>query len=427
MPRLDASVVEVYAFRRRSGRTQFLALRRQPRGSLPGIWQPITGTLRRGEPAGRGALRELREETGARPRRFWRLEGVSAFYDPGREAIRFIARFAAELDAHRSLVIFANDLLLYLPIHALERRETDGTWRFLAETHLVRYATQHEFADVVAAGPATGAVAPLLAVANPDGTLPAALTELREVRRVRGAVTALEGQAATKARLMELLELMDLGGTEEAKKAEVREKLADAYYRRDDYKSAMHAYQFLLKSIQSRNLPRPEGESDDEANPEVARVMKKIGKVLARRGDQDAAMTYYQGALQHYERLGQAVDVAELLNRMAWLYRMRDDLATARETAERAGAMLGFDVPKEAFVATSTAVALFVDGVRVPVYLAAHGGALLERWALIAAATLAVIAGTFLGRALLGRMREDVFRRVVSLFVFVLGVSMLFV
>jgi Nif-specific regulatory protein len=129
------------------------------------------------------------------------------------------------------------------------------------------------------------------------------------------------------------LELMDLGGTEEAKKAEVREKLADAYYRRDDYRGAMHAYQFLLKSIQSRH-------PDDEANVDVARVMKKIGKVLARRGDQDAAMTYYQSALFIYERLGKTPDVAEMLNRIAWMYRMRDDLASAHEYAGRAQAML---------------------------------------------------------------------------------------
>ncbi|HKR64198.1 MAG TPA: sigma 54-interacting transcriptional regulator, partial [Thermoanaerobaculia bacterium] len=111
-----------------------------------------------------------------------------------------------------------------------------------------------------------------------------------------------------------------------------------AYYRRDDYRGAMHSYQFLLKSIQSRN-------PDDDANVGVARVMKKIGKVLARRGDQDAAMTYYQSALAIYERLGQTVDVAEMLNRLAWLYRMRDDLDTARATAERAGAMLEGTAP----------------------------------------------------------------------------------
>ena len=129
------------------------------------------------------------------------------------------------------------------------------------------------------------------------------------------------------------LELMDLGGIEEARKAEVREKLADAYYRRDDYRGAIHAYQFLLKSIQARH---PNGDADAD----VARVMKKIGKVLARRGDQDSAMTYFQNALSIYEQLGAKVDVAEMLNRVAWLYRLKDDLNTAKQTAERARTML---------------------------------------------------------------------------------------
>ena len=40
---------------------------------------------------------------------------------------------------------------------------------------------------------------------------------------------------------------MDLSGADEAKKAEVREKLADAYYRSNDYRAAMQTYQFLLK------------------------------------------------------------------------------------------------------------------------------------------------------------------------------------
>ncbi|HUR81915.1 MAG TPA: sigma 54-interacting transcriptional regulator [Thermoanaerobaculia bacterium] len=129
------------------------------------------------------------------------------------------------------------------------------------------------------------------------------------------------------------LELMDLGGVDEARKAEVREKLADAYYRRDDYRSAMHAFQFLLKSIQSRH-------PNDQANTDVARVMKKIGKVLARRGDTDAAMTYFHGALAVYERVGNKLDVAEMLNRIAWQHRMRDDLDSARDSAERAQQML---------------------------------------------------------------------------------------
>lgn len=86
-------------FRRQVRRVQFLALRRRPGGSLPGVWQPVTGKLKRGESVARGALREVHEETGLLPRRLWRLERVSAYYDPRKEAIRIITAFAAELPA----------------------------------------------------------------------------------------------------------------------------------------------------------------------------------------------------------------------------------------------------------------------------------------------------------------------------------------
>lgn len=103
MPRLDASVIEVYVFRRRGRTVQFLALRRGPGESLPGVWQPVTGTLRRGETTVRGALREVREETGVRPSRLWRLETVTAYFDPRRDAIRAITRFAAEIPARAAV------------------------------------------------------------------------------------------------------------------------------------------------------------------------------------------------------------------------------------------------------------------------------------------------------------------------------------
>ncbi len=129
------------------------------------------------------------------------------------------------------------------------------------------------------------------------------------------------------------LELMDLGGVEEARKAEVREKLADAYYRRNDYRSAMHSYQFLLKSIQTRTR-------EDEPSADVARVMAKMGKVLGKRGEQDAALGYFQNALSIDELLNRPLDVAELLNRIAALHRDKGDFQAARESAERAWSIL---------------------------------------------------------------------------------------
>ncbi len=91
----------------------------------------------------------------------------------------------------------------------------------------------------------------------------------------------------------------------------------------------------------------------------------------------------------------------------------------------RAGAMFGFEVPKEAFVATSTAVGLIVDGARVPVYLFTQGEALLRIWPLIAITTAAVIAGTVAGRAALGKLNEETFRRVVSGLIAALGIWLL--
>lgn len=92
-------MVEVYVFRRLARRVRFLVLRRHPADSLPGVWQPVTGTLRRGERAVTGALREVREETGVTVARLWRIETASAYFDPARDRIRFIVRFAAEVHA----------------------------------------------------------------------------------------------------------------------------------------------------------------------------------------------------------------------------------------------------------------------------------------------------------------------------------------
>jgi hypothetical protein len=92
----------------------------------------------------------------------------------------------------------------------------------------------------------------------------------------------------------------------------------------------------------------------------------------------------------------------------------------------RSGAMLGFDVSKEAFVATSTAVGLIVDGARMPVYVRSEGRALLPIAGLIGIAVIGVLAGTLAGRAILGRIPEPVFKRVISSLVLLLGIALFF-
>jgi uncharacterized membrane protein YfcA len=91
----------------------------------------------------------------------------------------------------------------------------------------------------------------------------------------------------------------------------------------------------------------------------------------------------------------------------------------------RAAAMLAFDVPKAAFVATATATALIVDAVRMPIYAAHEGRQILDIWPDVAIGAVSVIAGTYLGKALFGRIPEAMFRRLVAALILVLGVAML--
>jgi uncharacterized membrane protein YfcA len=87
----------------------------------------------------------------------------------------------------------------------------------------------------------------------------------------------------------------------------------------------------------------------------------------------------------------------------------------------RAAALLGFDVQRDAFVATATAVALIVDGARIPVYLATQGSDLAAHWQLIALLAVSAIIGTLIGGWTLRRMSDSVFRRAVGVLLLLLG------
>lgn len=91
----------------------------------------------------------------------------------------------------------------------------------------------------------------------------------------------------------------------------------------------------------------------------------------------------------------------------------------------RSAAMLGFDVPKEAFVATATAIGLFVDGARLPVYLATQWDDIASQWPQVASAIVGVCIGTAIGSRLLERIPRAAFRRIVALLLFALGAYML--
>ena len=91
----------------------------------------------------------------------------------------------------------------------------------------------------------------------------------------------------------------------------------------------------------------------------------------------------------------------------------------------RTAALLGFRVPKESFVATATAIALFVDGARLPVYLITQGREIAALWPLVLTASIGAIIGTIVGTRVLGRLPQSLFRRVVALLLLALGLYMI--
>lgn len=91
----------------------------------------------------------------------------------------------------------------------------------------------------------------------------------------------------------------------------------------------------------------------------------------------------------------------------------------------RSAALLGFDLPKATFVATATAIALLVDGARMPIYLMTQYDEMRALWAWMALATAGITLGTVLGSRVLVRLPEYWFRRVLALILTLLGGAML--
>jgi hypothetical protein len=91
----------------------------------------------------------------------------------------------------------------------------------------------------------------------------------------------------------------------------------------------------------------------------------------------------------------------------------------------RSAALLGFSLEAKTFVATATAIALIVDGARMPIYFFTSPETVhrLSTW--IAIMVAGAVIGTLVGGKVLARIPEIYFRRLVSLLILALGVVML--
>lgn len=91
----------------------------------------------------------------------------------------------------------------------------------------------------------------------------------------------------------------------------------------------------------------------------------------------------------------------------------------------RSAALLGFGLTKQTFVGTATAIALFVDGARVPIYLATQYRQMERIWPRLVIMTVGVVLGTAVGSRALSQIPDQWFRYVLALVLMILGGSML--
>lgn len=92
----------------------------------------------------------------------------------------------------------------------------------------------------------------------------------------------------------------------------------------------------------------------------------------------------------------------------------------------RSAALLGFDLPKHTFIATATAIGLFVDGARMPVYVVTQGQEILSISLWVALASVGVCIGTVLGSRTLARIPDVWFERILAGVLATLGAAMMY-
>lgn len=93
--------------------------------------------------------------------------------------------------------------------------------------------------------------------------------------------------------------------------------------------------------------------------------------------------------------------------------------------ALRSGYLLNYALPKDAFIATGTAIACLIDASRLPVYYLSYSGRLLASWPYLAAVILAAFAGTLLGKRLLERLPQRWFHPFVAGLIVLTGVVLI--
>jgi len=101
-----STLIEAHIFRQVGDSIEFLLIKRADNDSLfPGIWQMVTGSINENEKAFETAWREIQEETGLIPIKFWVAPNVNSFYNQLKDNINLIPVFAAQVEPNSKVTL----------------------------------------------------------------------------------------------------------------------------------------------------------------------------------------------------------------------------------------------------------------------------------------------------------------------------------
>jgi dATP pyrophosphohydrolase len=98
MPKIIFKIAEVVVFRMM--RTpEFLVLKRSDNEDIyPGLWQIVSGGIKRGEKAYEAVAREIKEEIGIKPEHLYNTPLTNTFYFYANDSVNVSPVFAAEVN-----------------------------------------------------------------------------------------------------------------------------------------------------------------------------------------------------------------------------------------------------------------------------------------------------------------------------------------
>src|SRR3972149_5657628 len=100
-----SNMIEAHIFRETEIGIEFLLLKRSEKEIYPGLWQMVSGKIHDGEKAYEAALREIKEETGLTPEKFWVAPNVNQFYSHEGNYISLLPVFAAKVNSNSEVII----------------------------------------------------------------------------------------------------------------------------------------------------------------------------------------------------------------------------------------------------------------------------------------------------------------------------------